>query len=555
MKQCFARPAELRRGDGAGKLVTEIPRRRPRPLSEDRTAFEDMIWRSTRFWRRRSAAGSDTGGRRVLVDLMVDHPVYYVGNLIIAKYLELIEGLTPWALVSSAEDQKIILLAKSFGIEQFTFVRDEVAKAAPPAVAPVLGELEGLRDAELRRRVNQLTVNDLPLGELLYDTYVRETRQLTLREIDDDFKAYTALLLNYSALYDTLFQALDVGAVVLGHLTYSRFGTLARMAGNRGAAVYARYGGKGMRIQKRTDLEGARDVICRITPDLVDAALAADGEAAVKRGEETLARRMGGVANEFLFLNEDGYSPDRAFWSKADFCRELSLDPDRPKGLVMVHAFPDANHNTPHLPFDDFYDWYLQTLELARATTDVDWLIKHHPNLTAYSDDPEPVVRSAEMAAEHPHIHVVTDDMNTGSFPEIADFLVTVNGRSGLEFAGCGVPSILGGNGFFAGLGFSQDPADPEEYAVLIGDAARYSMDPATRERALVANDLFFRRMLCDCAYLPDTPYNFWRPFDEITFWRGYAAALDANELETDELYRGLAEMASAGAATMLRPD
>tara|TARA_B110000438_G_C15220623_1_gene397090 strand:- start:196 stop:420 length:225 start_codon:yes stop_codon:yes gene_type:complete len=52
--------------------------------------------------------------------------------------------------------------------------------------------------------------------------------------------------------------------------------------------------------------------------------------------------------------------------------------------------------------------------------------------------------------------------------------------------------------------------------------------------RALIANDLFYRRFIVDCRYLPDTPYSFWKPFDEGAFWRGYVEALVSGGIADD---------------------
>lgn len=52
--------------------------------------------------------------------------------------------------------------------------------------------------------------------------------------------------------------------------------------------------------------------------------------------------------------------------------------------------------------------------------------------------------------------------------------------------------------------------------------------------RALIASDLFYRRFIVDCRYLPDTPYSFWKPFDEGAFWRGYVEALVSGGIADD---------------------
>ena len=522
--------------------------------SDDPAAFEQAISHGIRFWRRQSADGANVKPKRVLVDLLVDHPVYYLGNLIVGKYLELTRGLKPWALVSSATDQKIILLARSFGIEQFTFVRDEAAKDVRPEAVQIIAQLEGLTGHELRRRVLGLNVNGLSVGDLLYDTYLRETRQVTMHEVDDDLRAYAALMLNYYALFDRLLQDEEVGAAVMGHLVYLRFGILARLAAAQGADIYARYGGKGMRIQRRRGVEAASDVMTRIIPGHIDRVLKEEGEAAIRTAEETLHRRMGGSGNEFEFLNEEGYSPARRKVSTNELGQSMGLGSDRPKGLLMLHAFPDANHFSPELLFDDFYDWYLQTLEAVRDQPEIDWLVKLHPNLAHYTDDPEPASRAYAIARDVAHIHVVPEGLNTASLAQFADFLITVNGKAGLEFAGCGMPVILGGCGFFAGNGFSEEPQTVDAYLEAVARGPKMSQDETQQTRALIANDLFYRRFIVDCRYLPDTPYSFWKPFDEGAFWRGYVEALGSGGIADDPLFQAMGTMHDENSDTFLRP-
>ncbi|MAW55230.1 MAG: hypothetical protein CMM69_07300 [Rhodospirillaceae bacterium] len=193
-------------------------------------------------------------------------------------------GLNLWALVSSATDQKIILLARSVGIEQFTFMRDEAAKDVRSEAAQFIAQLEGLTGHELRCRFLGLNVNGLPIGDLLYDTSLRETRQVTRHEVDDDLRADVALMPNYYALSDRLLQDEEVGAV------WS---------------------------------------ICGLV-----------------------------------------------FW----LSQSMGLGSDRPNGLLILRAVPDANHFSHGVLFDDFSDWYRQTLEAVRDQPEIDWLVKLRPN-------------------------------------------------------------------------------------------------------------------------------------------------------------------------------
>jgi len=524
-------------------------------VSAGTATFEDTVLRSHRFWHKASALGADVSSRHVVVDMMVNHPVYYLGNLIIAKYLELTQGLKVWALISSEADSQAVLTAKSFGVDGITFVRDEVAKEASPVVVAILRHLEGTADGELRKRLLAIGINGIPVGDLVYDTYVRETRQITVTTLDDDLKAYLILLVNYYTLYERLMEKLDVGGVVLGHTVYSRFGVLARMAAKAGRPVYTRFGGKGMRIQRREGLEAVMDVIFRVRPQEVDGLSAADDGRAAALGKETLRRRIGGTENEFQFLNEESYAPDRPTQSVEQFCSRMDLDPARPKGLVMLHAFSDAVHHTPQMIFDDYHEWFLHTLDVAIGQKDVDWLFKLHPYDGYYTDDRGPAERIQAVSNTHAHIRLVPEDLNTRTFPEVASFLVTINGKAGLEFAGFGVPVLLGGKGFYAGCGFDVAPGSIDGYRDRLSSAAALRLTGEQVDRALIANDLYYRRAICDCRLLPDSSYTFWKPFDEGRFWGGFVAAMESGQLEDDPLYAALVNMRDSGAETLTRPE
>jgi hypothetical protein len=522
-------------------------------LSDDDKVFPDAIWRSTVYWRNKTGVSGDAPPRYVLVDLLVDHPVYYLGNLLLAKYLQLTQGLRPLLLVSSQADQAVVVAARSFGFEDFTYVRDTVSASVSPMALRILAQLDGFEGAAFRQRVLTLEIDGVPVGDLLYDTYLREERRVTLDSLDDALRFHVVLLANYVSLYTEIMDSHDVAATVNGHLVYTRFGVLARLAARRGATVYVRNGGKGLRIQKRHSVAEMRDCASCVTADLIDGELAAiDGEA-VAAGRSTLDRRMDGANNEFQFLNEVGYGTQRAAWTPQDFSEAIGLSPDRKVGLVMLHAFPDGSHNAPDLIFDDYYDWHIKTLGIVSQIPEIDWLIKLHPNLSHYTDDQTPRLITEKYAAEYPHILLAPDTVNTRSFSQIADFLVTANSKAGLEFAGTGVPVVTVARSFYSGLGFTVEPDSIEAYAEVLRRAGGLNLSAEQRDRALVANDLFYRRMICECAFIPDIAYSFWTPFNEIEFWRYYRQSLDETVLEDEPLYRAFSEFVASDDITMLR--
>ena len=64
------------------------------------------------------------------------------------------------------------------------------------------------------------------------------------------------------------------------------------------------------------------------------------------------------------------------------------------------------------------------------------------------------------------HIKILQPDtdINTKSFFNLADYVLTVNGTVGMEFPCFGVPVILAGTGRYNGFGFTYEPKNRREY-------------------------------------------------------------------------------------------
>ena len=116
------------------------------------------------------------------------------------------------------------------------------------------------------------------------------------------------------------------------------------------------------------------------------------------------------------------------------------------------------------------------------------------------------------------------------------------------------MPVVLGGRSFFAGNGFSEEPKDASAYADALACGPQLTLNTEQRERALIANDLFYRRLIVDCRFLPDTPYNFWKPFDEGALWRGYVDAMESGSVEDDAVYSSMTTALESDSDTFLRP-
>ena len=82
------------------------------------------------------------------------------------------------------------------------------------------------------------------------------------------------------------------------------------------------------------------------------------------------------------------YAPDKQHYDdKKKFCQDYNLDQSKPIIFVMLHAMNDDPHHMILTIFDDYYDWFEQTLEFAIEKNDCNWVFKEHPSSKRYPND------------------------------------------------------------------------------------------------------------------------------------------------------------------------
>ncbi|MCL0102268.1 capsular biosynthesis protein [Dehalococcoidia bacterium] len=153
--------------------------------------------------------------------------------------------------------------------------------------------------------------------------------------------------------------------------------------------------------------------------------------------------------------------------------RSLGIDPNKKTVVLFSHILWDANLFYGEDLFEDFGDWFVETLRSAYANPSVNWIVKLHPGniwkqiQEGWADDQSELSLIQSRLGPLPrHITIVPSDtdLNTFSFFEIADAAITVRGTTGIELACHGVPVLTAGTGRYSGRGFTVESASKEEY-------------------------------------------------------------------------------------------
>lgn len=164
--------------------------------------------------------------------------------------------------------------------------------------------------------------------------------------------------------------------------------------------------------------------------------------------------------------------------TRKDLIEKYNLNPELKICCVFSHVLWDANLFYGDDIFEDYADWFHQTVAEAIKNPHINFLIKLHPaNIwkKKYENKDQESFAELELIKskigklpEHVKIILPSETFSTLSLFQNIDYAITVRGTSGLEAPCFGVKTILAGTGRYSGKGFTHDAISVEEYKQLI---------------------------------------------------------------------------------------
>jgi hypothetical protein len=295
-----------------------------------------------------------------------------------------------------------------------------------------------------------LAVDDVKVGDLIYDSYLRFKPAATV-----DLKSPYLWLVIWQALRDLRAARECIlhakpAMLLTTYSTYIQHGVAVRVALAAGIEVIAF--GNYQEFYKRLQPE---DWVHTRNPDGYRAGFAAleDAAAKVVQAERALSARLSGKID-----TATAYMQRSAYASSADIPAGIS------GSLVLfLHDFFDSPHCYRWMIFQDFWVWATFTLNLARRAG-IKVFVKPHPNQIA---DSESVVR--DLKARYPEavwLSAATSNLQLAQAGMVC--AVTIYGTVAHEMAYLGIPCIAAGHNPHISFGFCHTARDRDEYRRLI---------------------------------------------------------------------------------------
>ena len=388
----------------------------------------------------------------------------------------------------------------SFGVNEFIEIRLEKVQQirARELHTEVLGRIDGTRDIE------DLHVNGVWIGDLVYDTFLMTYKQPTIDLASPIFRDFMLESMELFVFWEDYLGKHDVRGLNVSHCVYNLAIPL-RIAVLRGIAVFQANVTHVYRLSK-DNLFAYNDFFH--FPERF-AALPVDvREAGIALAERRIARRFAGeVGVDMAYSTQSAYGAAR-------HGRQLR-ESSRKKILIATHCFFDSPHSYGKNTFPDFFEW-LEFLGELSERTDYDWYIKTHPD---YLSGTKEIIDG--LVTRYPRfILLPSDASHMQIIAEGIDLALTSYGTIAFEYAALGVPVINASmNNPHIAYDFNLHARDVEHYRELLEDLDNLELNINRRE----VYEYYFMR------YIYNTENLFFEDYDKaIAEIGGYYAQFTA---------------------------
>jgi hypothetical protein len=304
-----------------------------------------------------------------------------------------------------------------------------------------------------------ITFDEVPVGDLIYDTYLRSFHQPTIEAIDEKVIQVIEVGLNVFYTVQEYLDAHNVKALVSSYTSYIQHGIPARVCLFRNIDVFTNASDSYVLQQQTRDFPYHLVNHTQFSPDRV---LTGDQRQSAKRRIEA---RLSGVIDPAI-----SYMRRSAFFVSptSPELRELFAR-NRRNVVLYTHDFYDSPHINRQLQFPDLYQFLRRTLDSLTDAESTSVFIKVHPNgVEGVREKTIELVNSYNTS----HFHIVDESVSNQNIIELRPTLVgTARGTVGIEMAYSGIPVVALFDNLYANFTFVHTCLDTATYfGVLRGE-------------------------------------------------------------------------------------
>jgi len=402
-------------------------------------------------------------------------PVAYFANFLKKKYKSNIVGFFNYKILSSPFEESLYnkikwIIGDKFNLKNFSIFRSFGVKKI---IKPSLNKEEYKISYQIfinlkktlssKRDVLNISINDIRVGDLIYDTYIKSKIKPTIF-FDDDFYFLLHDFCKLFVYWKKYFENNDIKAVIGVHTAYS-YGIPLRIALKKKIPTYCVSFRKINKLSENMRYLAGEFVNYKKNFLKLDINLKRKG---IEKAKKRLEDRINGVAG----VKADIISSQISSFGKKYLNREINEN-NKIKVVIFPHDFFDAVHAYGDTLFEDFYEW-LEYLGKISKKTDYDWYIKNRPNYLGkfqiYQPNTENIINKfvsnypqiKKLPNNYPHNQIISEGISC---------VLTAFGSVAMEYALFNIPVINASkNNPHCNYNFNFHPKNLKEYEKLILD-------------------------------------------------------------------------------------
>lgn len=313
-----------------------------------------------------------------------------------------------------------------------------------------------IKKIKSKNDILKIRINSIKIGDLIYDTYLREKRVSTIDFKSEDFLIFLKQSIELFFYWFDYFENNKVKGIILSHSVYLTAIPL-RIACSKNISVYN---------------AGFSSIYCLTKKKPLRFAYFNEYPKIFKKFSRKVKKNLIYSAKKNINLRLSGkkdllYKESQSLKEKIFSGLKIKNKVTNPKNiLIAAHDFTDAPHVHGHMIFNDFYDWVFYLGKKSNEITEFNWLIKLHP--AEYDENYKYVEK---FLTKFPRLKLLPKNTSHNELISRGiKCVLTVYGSVGHEYPLFGIPVINAGENPHSGYKFSEYPRNYKIYNKIINN-------------------------------------------------------------------------------------
>lgn len=304
-----------------------------------------------------------------------------------------------------------------------------------------------------------INVENILIGDLIYDTYLRYYHKPTIYEINSNLKYLIRISLDIFYSFKEFIKTHKIQALVQVYTAYITHGITSRLCLNSGIKVFC-VASDSYIIQEVTNEFPYHGINhSRFSVD----SIISDEDLEMSKIMLEL-RFNGGVDNATSYMKSSSYFESNNY----EILKQLFNKKQR-NIVIYTHDFFDSPHINRSLQFDDLYRFLEVTLMFLDTVENASVFIKIHPNGLLGADN---IAKQLVVSFNNPNFYILDTDVSNLDIIKLnPDIIGTARGTIGVEMAYFSIPVVALYDNIYINFDFVHNCNTIEEYfSVLSGE-------------------------------------------------------------------------------------